>query len=107
MRNKELMEVLAGEILEEEMSLTLAELCRACDVHAELIMALVEEGVLEPRGRSMSQWSFPGSSLRRVRVVMRLQRDLGVNLSGAALALELMEEIETLRARLEAVKQHE
>ena len=33
----------------------------------------------------------------------RLQRDLGLNLAGAALALELLEEIDALRARLQAL----
>jgi chaperone modulatory protein CbpM len=36
-------------------------------------------------------------------VASRLQRDLGVNLAGAALALELLQEIEALRARLKVL----
>jgi len=35
-------------------------------------------------------------------VASRLQRDLGVNLAGAALALQLLDEIETLRAHITA-----
>ena len=35
------------------------------------------------------------------RVAVRLHRDLGVNPAGAALALQLMEELDTLRARLQ------
>ncbi len=107
MKKQELMEVLAGQILEEELNLTLAELCHACNIHTEWVVELVEEGVLEPEGNEMEEWLFPGSSLRRVRVTMRLQRDLGVNLSGAALALELMEELESLRARLEAMERQD
>jgi chaperone modulatory protein CbpM len=34
---------------------------------------------------------------RRVRTVVRLQRDLGVNLPGAALALELLDRIDELQ----------
>jgi len=33
-------------------------------------------------------------------VALRLQRDLGLNLAGAALALELLDEVEALRAQL-------
>jgi chaperone modulatory protein CbpM len=36
----------------------------------------------------------------RVRSALRLQRDLGVNLAGIALALDLMEELEDLRSQL-------
>ena len=99
-------ETLAGELM-EEMNLTLGDLCRVCGVHAEWIAALVEEGVLEPRGRGMAHWRFTGGSVRRVQVVMRLQHDLQINLSGAALALDLMDEVRALRARLLALEARE
>jgi len=93
-------EILNGILLDEECSLTLAELSRACAMHAEWVMELVEEGIIEPSGREVSQWRFAPPALYRARTVRNLQRDLGVNLSGAALALELLEEIESLRTRL-------
>ena len=37
--------------------------------------------------------------------VIRLQHDLRVNLAGAALALDLLDEIDQLRARLRALDQ--
>lgn len=90
-------------ILEEQLELTLDDLCRACSVHTEIIVELVDEGVLEAAGLSPSDWRFDGRNIRRARVALRLQRDLGVNLAGAALALQLMEEIEALRSRLHAI----
>ncbi|WP_193163686.1 chaperone modulator CbpM [Microbulbifer hainanensis] len=86
-------------ILDEDSELTLKELCRACGIPAEQILALVEEGIIEPRG-PQAHWRFSGICVRRVRRVYHLRRDLGVNLAGAALAIELLEEIEQLRARL-------
>ncbi|OLO05617.1 MULTISPECIES: chaperone modulator CbpM [Salinicola] len=85
--------------LDETPVLTLGELCRTCTVHAEWVIELVDEGVIVPDGRRREQWRFYGASLHRVRVVQRLQRDLGVNLAGAALALELMDEVARLRRR--------
>lgn len=93
-------EILEGILLDEECSLTLAELSRACAMHGEWIMELVQEGVLEPQGGDVAHWRFGAPALRRARIVRNLQQDLGVNLSGAALVLELLEELETLRARL-------
>jgi chaperone modulatory protein CbpM len=90
-------------ILEEQTQLTLADLCRACDVHAERIIELVDAGVLEPQGREPARWIFTGASLHRARKALRLQRDLDIDLAGAALALQLLDEIETLRARLRAM----
>lgn len=92
--------ILSGLLMDEECSFSLAELSRACAMHGEWIVELVEEGILEPRGRDLAQWRFTASELQRARVVRNLQRDLGVNLSGAALVLELLEELQDLRARL-------
>lgn len=90
-------------ILEEQTELTLADLCRACAVHAERIVELVDVGVLEPIGREPTRWRFGGASLPRARMALRLQRDIGIDLAGVALALELLDEIESLRRRLRAV----
>ena len=90
-------------ILEEQTQLTLADLCRACAVHAERIIELVDVGVLEPLGREPARWRFGGTSLHRARMALRLQRDLDIDLAGAALALELLDEIESLRSRLRAL----
>jgi chaperone modulatory protein CbpM len=43
------------------------------------------------------KWHFHISSVRRVRTTVHLQRDLGVNLPGAALALELLDRIAELQ----------
>lgn len=89
-------------ILEEQHDLTLDELCQACSTEAEQLLALVDEGILAPSGAQPSGWRFTGVQLRRARVAVRLQRDLGVNIAGAALALELLDELDELRARLRA-----
>lgn len=92
--------VFEGLLLDESCELTLAELSRACSMHAEWLLELVDEGILEPMGREPREWRFTAPALQRARTVRNLQRDLGINLAGAALALELMEEIERLRERL-------
>jgi chaperone modulatory protein CbpM len=90
-------------ILEEQHDLTVDELCRACGTAVDELVALVEEGVIAPRGTEPAVWRFTGVQLRRARVAVRLQRDLGVNTAGAALALQLMDELDELRARLRAM----
>lgn len=95
-----MMSLLNGSILEDGEQLSLNELCRACQVPAEVILEMVEYGLIEPQGREPARWRFSGMSLRRVRCAQRLQQDLGVNTPGAALAVELLEEMERLRRRL-------
>lgn len=92
---------LTGVVLDEEYELTITEICRACGGSTEWLIELVEEGVLEPSADDADEWRFPAASLPRARAARRLQQDLGVNLAGIALALEMMDEIDRLRARLQ------
>ncbi len=97
---KQTTDILSGRILENETRLSLRQLCDACAVHAEYIIELVDEGFIEPSGVEKSHWCFSGITIKRVRKAKHLQRDLGINLAGVALAIELMDELEQLRARL-------
>lgn len=90
-----------GSIVEEEIHLTLVELCHACNASEEHVIAWVFEGVLEPIGEAPSDWRFTGQSLRRARLALFLTRDLEVNPPGVALALDLLDEIAVLEARLQ------
>lgn len=88
-------------IVEEEVPLTLAELCQACFASEEHVITWVFEGVLAPVGESPGEWRFTGPSLRRARLALSLTRDLEVNPPGVALALDLLDEIAELQARLQ------
>jgi chaperone modulatory protein CbpM len=91
-----------GILIEEHMELTLDDMSGACAVEIDSIVALVDEGVLDPRGGEARQWRFSGAQLRRATAALRLQHDLGVNAAGVALALDLLDEIDRLRAQLRA-----
>jgi chaperone modulatory protein CbpM len=90
---------LQGEIVEESIEFTLGELSRASGASTEQLSLWVAEGAFEPRGEATLAWRFSGSALRRAATAQRLTRDLGLNAAGVALALDLLEEIETLRTR--------
>ena len=91
-------------LMEDITELTMDDLCRACVAQADIIIELVSEGVIDTFDTSPNQppehWRFTGLHLHRAKVAMRLHRDLGVNFAGAALALELMDEVQALRAKL-------
>jgi chaperone modulatory protein CbpM len=97
---QETLSVVTAEVLDDSSPVTVAELCSACGVDATLIVEMVDYGILEPTGPEPTDWVFRAASLRRVFTVARLQRDLGVNLAGAALAVELLERIALLESRL-------
>jgi chaperone modulatory protein CbpM len=91
-------------LLGESDWLAVTEVCRLCLIEMAAVVELVELGVVVSRGASPDQWLVPAASLPRLRIAGRLMRDLGVNVTGAALAVELLEargELERQIRRLE------
>jgi chaperone modulatory protein CbpM len=89
-----------GMIFDETTEITVVELCEVCSVDQQMIKDLIAEGILEPIDNGGEKTRLPYSSVHRTHTVVHLQRDLGVNLAGAALTLDLLERIEHLRAQL-------
>jgi len=88
------------QLIAEGDWLALTEICRLCRIDAAVVYELSELGVVAPRGRVPTEWELPASALPRLRVMGRLMRDLGVNASGAALAVELLESRHELERRI-------
>jgi chaperone modulatory protein CbpM len=88
---------LSGTILDEDVACNLRELCRMCNINAEFVHEMIDEGLITPTGSSPLEWRFGLIEIRRVRTTLRLQRDLRVNMPGCALALDLLEELNELR----------
>ncbi len=88
-------------IVETELQFSLQELSRACGAETALLEALVHEGALAPQGDAPEQWRFDGTVLLRARKAIRLVQELDLGPPGAALVLDLIEEIESLKAQLQ------
>ena len=96
--------------LGEDAWLDLAELARACGAEPGFIGLLVEEGLVEPAPAEPAPavavadaagWRFGGEALARVRRIQRLQRDFEASLASVGLMLDLLDEIDRLRGRLQ------
>jgi chaperone modulatory protein CbpM len=90
-------EPINADLLDESVEFSLTEICRIVGVQEQLVVEIVEEGIVEPLGGSRGDWRFTGLAVTRIQRVVRLQREFEVNLPGAALALELLDEIERLK----------
>jgi chaperone modulatory protein CbpM len=76
------------------------EFCRLCRLDLEAIIEFAELGLVSPRGYSPQEWQLPAAAVPRLALAGRLMRDLGVNLSGAVLAVELLENQRDLERRI-------
>jgi chaperone modulatory protein CbpM len=96
--------VIIGTVVEEGVTYSFAELCERCALSHDELIAMVQEGMLQPRGETPEDWVFPGNTLRRLRAALLLQRRMEVNLPGVALALDLLDELRRLRAQVDALE---
>lgn len=104
--SKSVFDIIDATILDEEPTLTLAELCQCCQAPAEVIIRLIDYGIITPsKGDSPRQWRFHQTMQIRTHKALRLKRDLGINTSGVALSLELLDEIEELKRELNHLNQ--
>jgi chaperone modulatory protein CbpM len=94
------MDALQAHLLGEADWIGAVEICRLCRLELEDVVELAELGLIAPRGYVPEQWQLPAAALPRLATAARLMRDLGVNVSGAALAVELIEAQRELERRI-------
>ena len=94
------------ELLDDSAPYRLRDLCDLCAVRAEFVTEMVDAGILEPAGAVPSRWRFTVQAAVRLRKAQRLQRDLDVNLAGIALALDLIDDLDAVRARVRTLELH-
>ena len=85
--------------------LTLEELAAACGISVVHLVRLVRVGVVEPEPPGSEV--FPASTATRLRRMLRLRADLGVNLAGAAIIVDLLARLDHLEAELARARRSE
>ena len=93
-------DIFTGILVGEQGALSLEEVVEACGAETAWVVELVEVGILSPEGRDEAAWRFGAPDLLRARRLARLARDFAGSAEAAALILDLLDEIERLRARL-------
>jgi chaperone modulatory protein CbpM len=94
---------IVSAIVEDSAACTLDDLCLSCNVNPDWVAGLVEHGVIQAAGHTRSDWAFTTASIVRVAKAKRLERDLGLNLPGVALALDLLDQLDEMRSHLRAI----
>ena len=86
-------------VVEEHVVFSFTALSRASGADDTQVLALVAEGLLNPTGHGPHDWQFSGSSLPCARSALRLARELELSVHGVAIVMDLMAQIEALKAR--------
>jgi len=91
------LQIIESTIVEDEVHLSISELCHTTSAETQHVIEWVYEGILTPLGSDPNDWHFTGNSLRRTKEALILSRDLEINTPGVAMILDLLDEITRLK----------
>ncbi|STY29786.1 putative chaperone-modulator protein CbpM [Legionella wadsworthii] len=97
---------IVGVLIEETMTVSFQEVCQKYRIPENLLHEMVEYGLFSSRTTNAEQLKLNQKDLRKIESAFRLHRDLGINLAGVALALDLLERIEQLNDELHILRKH-
>ena len=83
--------------MNENILYTTQAICNSHKLNQESINDMVEWGIACPLGNGPEKWLFSHDDYERIGRAQRFRNELDINIPGAALAIELIEELEQLR----------
>jgi chaperone modulatory protein CbpM len=87
------------------VELDMKEFCQVVDMSPAYVIEIVEHGILEPQGHKPDEWVFDTYSLSVAKRAAKLHHDLAMEWDGVALALELLDELDNVRAENRMLRQ--
>src|SRR5690606_5680650 len=98
--------VYSADIHSETVFFSLSDVCERCGVTTEIIIEMVEHGIIAPAPSSpQNALTFGIDTLARLSRAQRLRDDLELVLPGLALGLELLDRIDELEREIASLKQ--
>jgi DNA-binding transcriptional MerR regulator len=86
------------------MRLSIEELAAAAGISAARLARLIRLGLVEPTAPGASE--FTAATAAQLRRMLRLHGDLGVNLAGAVIIVDLLGRLERVEAELARLRGH-
>lgn len=85
----------------EHRQFTLETLADRAGVHPAVVQRYVDCGLLEPSAREGARLYFDAAAVPRLRLIGRLRENLGVNVAGVAVILDLLDKLDALQSEAE------
>jgi MerR family transcriptional regulator/heat shock protein HspR len=92
-------------IPEDEPCYVISVAAKMLGIHQQTLRYYEREGLIEPSRSRGNIRLYSLSDINRLRQVQRLMNDLGVNLAGAAVILQMSERMKVMEAELERLRQ--
>lgn len=84
-------------MLNDNVFYTTNAVCYSYKLKPDTISEMVAWGIAEPSGNKPEKWLFTHEDFERIGCASRFKDELEINTPGAALALQLIEDIQNLR----------
>jgi len=80
---------------------------RILNIHPQTLRQYEREGLIKPSRTEGKMRLYPQRDIDRLKLILSLVRELGVNLAGVEIILQLKEEIEELQREIELLKKQQ
>ena len=90
---------------EQEPLLTIGMVAQMLDLHQQTLRKYEEEGLVSPDRTKGGTRMYSRSDVERLRVIVSLSRELGVNLAGVEVIFRMREQLEEMNRMLDLILQ--
>ena len=74
------------------------------DIHPQTLRQYEREGLVEPSRTQGRMRLYSQRDIERMKLILRLTRQMGVNLAGVDIVLQLKEQIDTMQAEIDQLR---
>jgi MerR family transcriptional regulator/heat shock protein HspR len=90
--------------LEDEPVYMISVAARMLSCHPQTLRLYEREGLVSPQRSRRNLRLYSDADIERLRMIKRLTQDLGVNLAGVEVILELLDKVESQQNEIERLK---
>ena len=98
--------IIAGVLMDENTTISFVEVCQKCKISEDVLIEMLEHGLFSYSTQHIKSMDIDQRTFARIQSACRLQQDLGLNVPGVVLVLELLDELEQARKELLVLQHH-
>ena len=88
----------------EEPVYLISVVAKVLSIHPQTLRQYEREGLIEPSRTEGRMRLYSQKDIDKIKMILRLTRDLGVNLAGVDIVLQFKEQIDELEAEVDRLK---
>ena len=100
-------QVITGVLMDDDTyEISFSQACETYHIPEAFLIELWEHGFFNEFSSPIHTIHLNLQMIKRIHAARRLQEDLGINLAGVVLAMELVDELENLRDEVKILRHH-